>query len=200
MRRTLLASKTPAASLQRPPSSSRDARDSRASETALLRYRTRSKYIRSTKHRKETTIRDLHVFVSYARWMCTCGHTENDLRCSIMSSRNDCCVVLVLERSAPEIDQTNVGVVQNPLRLSWCASGLQRRYQRVSSNCEDWTDFRRCVPVARIGEENILRLEIGMNEIDRMQDCANSSDLAVTSEMGNSQATLLRSCSAKLWM
>jgi hypothetical protein len=50
--------------------------------------------------------------------------TEDDLRCSVVSGRDDGRVILVLERCRAKIDQSDVCRLEYPLRL-WRGAALQ---------------------------------------------------------------------------
>ena len=67
-----------------------------------------------------------------------------------MPSRNDRRMILVVERSAPEVNQTDVGIIQDPFRLSRSASRLFVIVSGKKSIDSRRTYFGWCVPVPRI--------------------------------------------------
>ena len=82
------------------------------------------------------------------------AESENDLWCAVVASRNDRGVVLVLEGSRSEINETNLSVEQD-LSLACLAVDLGRRGWDSSVVCEGL--------VWRLYQEDVLWLKIGVD-------------------------------------
>lgn len=114
---------------------------------------------------------------------------EDDFRRSVVPSRHHRGVVFVLESSGSKVDQTNLRVQKNP-SLGGVATNLDRRGWYLSVVGERL--------ISTVVEQDILRLQISVDEIQVVQNCVRSEKPFQNGETGNLQATLVRSCLAKL--
>ena len=86
---------------------------------------------------------------------------QDDLRSTVMSGGDDRRVIFVLERGRSEIDQTNLRIEQH-LAITDRSGDRGRRRGDLTTVGEGL--------VSPIDEENIFRLQIGMNQVEIMQD------------------------------
>jgi hypothetical protein len=85
---------------------------------------------------------------------------EYNLWCTVVTSRHDRGVILVVERSGTEVDKPYFRVEEH-LAMSRTAADSRRRRRYGSVVC------KRLVVV--VDEQNVLRLQIGMDQIEVVQ-------------------------------
>jgi len=120
---------------------------------------------------------------------------ENDLGRAVMTGRHNRRVVLILESCRSEVNQSDLGIEKDPplVRLAVLRGRGRRDFAVV---CEGLI----CV----VAKKDVLGLEIGMNEVQIVQDyepvncCGPEGGPGRTK--ANLQATLVKSWRAKLWI
>ena len=116
---------------------------------------------------------------------------EDDFGRTVVARGDDAGVILIIKSGGAEIDEPDFRVEEDfaLIGAAGCGVGGGRDPAGIGEGL-----------VIVVDEEDIFRFEIGVNEVEVMEDCKMSAVDLYARDGVYSQATLVNSCFAKCWI